>query len=77
MSLQAFFKKGGPSSVGGEKASSKKDSEAKQPSKNIPWVEKYRPKVRIVRFDSVFSASFVCLATDLPTKRVIESRARD
>jgi len=44
MSLQAFFKKGGSSAGGGEKAPSKKDGEAKLTPKNIPWVEKYRPK---------------------------------
>jgi len=44
MSLQAFFKKGGGSAAGGEKAPAKKSAGEKAPPKNIPWVEKYRPK---------------------------------
>jgi len=44
MSLQAFFKKGGGSAAAGEKAPAKKSAGEKAPPKNIPWVEKYRPK---------------------------------
>jgi len=47
MSLQSFFKPGGSKGGrGGEKAALKKNAgeKEKEPPKNIPWVEKYRPK---------------------------------
>ena len=49
MSLQSFFKKGGSSAASGEKAPVKKSAGEKEPPKNIPWVEKYRPKVSYKR----------------------------
>ena len=67
MSLQAFFKKGGGSAAGGEKAPAKKSAGEKAPPKNIPWVEKYRPKVRV-------DPRILVLAMTILTKNLLTDR---